>query len=77
MTGFTVYFMVVVVVVAVLHFSADTAVWWQQGKAVTCEGQGSGALGRLEWLPVPFNPFLSRIFGQALHLFFFFFLFFV
>ena len=32
--------------------------WWQQGKAVTCEGQGSGALGRLEWLPVPFNPVL-------------------
>ena len=60
----------------VLHFSADTAVWWQQGKAVTCEGQGSGALGRLEWLPVPFNPVLLEFLAK-LSVFFFFFLFFL
>lgn len=37
------------VVTYVLHFSADTAVWWQQQrKAVTCEGTGklgAGAFG--------------------------------
>ena len=47
-----------------MYFSADTAVWWQQGKAVTCEGQGSGALGRLEWLPVPFNPVLLELLAK-------------
>lgn len=28
-----------------MQFSADTAEWWQQGKAVTCEGQGKRGAG--------------------------------
>ena len=46
-------------VVVCLHFSADIAVWWQQGKAVTCERTGeAGRWGVLKWLPVPCNEFL-------------------
>lgn len=51
-----------------LQFSADTAEWWQQGKGchMRMKDKRSGALGRLRWLPVPWERLSSRILGQAL-----------
>ena len=66
MTGFAVYVKVVVVVSCALAPIPQCG--GSRERLSHAKGQGSGALGRLKWLPVPFNPLLSRILGQALRL---------
>lgn len=73
LTGFAVYIKVVCCC-CVLHFSADTAVWRQQGKAVTCERTGKRGAGAFGMVACAVQSSSSRILGQALRLFFFLFL---